>query len=600
MGWSIVSDNSAGQGAPLSTLTALRRSWPWLRPYRRGLWLMMVTDVLALVVQSVTPFIFARMIDGPIANGDRGGIWAYAWLLLGLAVAQTVFYALRRIPTPHGARLAADVRRTVYGHLQRLPAGYHDKAGSGQSVARVGRDADWFSHLYVLTLVYLVSLGVTFAVTGVLLIVISPVLGGAAVLALVPLAWLSLRFQQRFQVEATTARQRAGALATAVEESVLAVRVLTSLGGGSFALRRLHAAADAVRDSEGRKIALAARFLGATNAYPLLVLAGIVAGGVAATAQGLISVGELAAFLTFYLRLLDPVSSLGALLSQLQETVSAIGRVFDVVDTEIGITAPATPAGLAPGAGPLRLELLGIRYTHPEAPAPALDGLDLTVSPGEWVALVGATGCGKSTLTTLVPRLTDPSSGQVLVDGVDVRDLHPRDLRAAIGVAFEDATLFSASVRDNLLFGRTAIPDDAIAGALHVADAEFVHRLPDGLDTRLGEGGLTLSGGQRQRVALARALLGRPRLLVLDDPMSALDVRTEDTIQRRVRASFAATTCLLVARRPATAMIADRVAHLHRGTVVETGTHAHLLATSDRYRHVMLAVEEDVQGAARV
>lgn len=560
---------------------------------------MMVTDVLALVVQSVTPLVFARMIDGPIAAGDRDGIWTYAWLLLGLAVAQSVFYVLRRVPTPQGARLAADVRRTVYGHLQRLPASYHDKAGSGQSVARVGRDADWFGQLYVLTLVYLVSLGVTFVVTGVLLIVISPVLGGAAILALVPLAWMSLRFQQRFQQEATTARQRAGALATAVEESVLAVRVLTSLGGGSFALRRMHAAAVAVRESEGRKIALEATFRAGTSAYPLLVLAGVVAGGVVATAEGLLSVGELAAFLTFYLRLLDPVSALGNLLSQLQETVSAIGRVVDVVDTEIDITAPAIPAAL-PGEGPLRVELRRVRHAHPEAPAPALDGLDLTVSPGEWVALVGATGCGKSTLTTLVPRLADPAAGQVLVDGVDVRDLHPHDLRAAIGVAFEDATLFSGSVRDNLLLGRTAMPDLALAAALHVADAGFVHRLPDGLDTRLGEGGLTLSGGQRQRVALARALLGRPRLLVLDDPMSALDIRTEDTIQRRVRAAFAATTCLLVARRPATAMIADRVAHLHRGKVVETGTHAHLLATSDRYRHVMLAVEEDVQGAHRV
>ncbi|EXG82613.1 ABC transporter ATP-binding protein [Cryptosporangium arvum] len=577
---------------------AWRTLWPWLRPYRRGLAIMVVADVLSLVAQTVTPFVFARMIDGPIRDGDHRGLWRYAAVLLGLAVLQTVCYGLRRWPTRDSARMEAALRRDLFRRLQRLSALHHDRHGSGQAVSRVIGDVTRVGFLHQETLVFLVSNTVALVVTATMLVIIHPVLGLLVVAAMIPLAVASGRFRTRFGRAARLAQDRTGDLATVTEEAVLGVRVLTSVGGWRFAAARFDRAAAGVRDAELAKVRLNASFRAGLTVYPLAVLSLVVVGGGVAVADGAVSVGSFVAFATLYLRMLFPVNVAGALLASLQEEISAARRIAEITAAEPDVTDPPHPVPLPP-APALSLRLDAVGFSYPGAGSPTLDGVDLDVAAGETVALVGATGSGKTTLVDLVGRLVDPGAGRVLIGGIDVRDLALDELRAAVGIAFEDATLFSATVRDNLVLSREHTSDAELDRVLSVARAEFVHALPDGLDTLVGERGLSLSGGQRQRLTLARALLGRPRLLVLDDPMSALDVRTEETIERRLRAEFGAVTTLLIARRPATARLADRVAVLADRRIVDVGTHAELMHRSAAYRHVLIAAETTTSGPAR-
>jgi ATP-binding cassette, subfamily B, bacterial len=296
------------------------------------------------------------------------------------------------------------------------------------------------------------------------------------------------------------------------------------------------------------------------------------------------TLGELVAFLTLYLRLVWPIVSLGWLLALMQEAASAARRLFEVLDTEPSIVDPETPA-VAEQGSTLRFE--NVRFRYADADTDTLCGVDLDIAAGETMALVGSVGSGKTTMTALVPRLYDVTHGRILIGGVDIRELRLDQLRHAVTTAFEDATLFSASVRENLTLGRAGISEDDVTEAIDVAQARFVYDLPYGLDTRIGEQGLSLSGGQRQRLALARAVLGRPRVLVLDDPLSALDVHTESQVEEALRRVLASTTALVVAHRPSTVLLADRVALLQDGRITAVGTHSELLAAVPAYRELL-------------
>jgi ATP-binding cassette, subfamily B, bacterial len=302
---------------------------------------------------------------------------------------------------------------------------------------------------------------------------------------------------------------------------------------------------------------------------------------------GVLSLGTLIAYLGLFQLSVWPVESMGWLLANAQEAASAAERVYEVLDSEVTILDPPEPVELPPATRGRRLVFEHVVFRYPGSDTTVLDGVDLVVEPGETVALVGATGCGKTTLTALVPRLYDVTEGRVAIDGVDIRELRLDDLRRHVSCAFEEPTLFSASVRENVLLGRPDATEDDLTEALRVAQADFAYDLPWGLDTRVGEQGMTLSGGQRQRLALARAVLGRPPVLVLDDPLSALDVHTESLVEAALREVLSGTTALVVAHRPSTVLLADRVALLAGGRIAAFGTHHELLETVPAYRDIL-------------
>jgi len=326
--------------------------------------------------------------------------------------------------------------------------------------------------------------------------------------------------------------------------------------------------------------------------------------GVWLTAQGNLTAGQLLAFFATATVLRFPIESIGFLLSMTYDTRTAADRFFDVMNTVNDITDPEDPKTVTDPRGLLRFE--DVHYRYPDSPErypDLLNGIDLTLEPGETMALVGLTGCGKSTLTALTTRLYDVTGGRITIDGVDIRDLSRDELRTHLAMAFEDATLFSASVRDNVLLGREDLDGDdpetvaaaeaQLTEALEIAQAGFVYDLPDGVDTKVGEEGLSLSGGQRQRLALARAVAAKPDVLVLDDPLSALDVDTEALVEAALRRVLAATTALIVAHRPSTVMLADRVALLEDGRITAVGTHHELLEASEHYRFVISSLEDE-------
>jgi len=325
------------------------------------------------------------------------------------------------------------------------------------------------------------------------------------------------------------------------------------------------------------------------NITQLTVVTLVLLLGALAVGRGSVSLGTLVAFITLMLSLVWPVASLGVILAMAQEAMTASARILEIFDTEPAIVSGT--AVLAEPRGHLRLE--GVGFSYPGHGDAVLHDVDLDVAPGETVALVGATGSGKTTLTALVPRLYDVTAGRVTVDGVDVRDLELTNLRQIVATAFEEPTLFSMSARENLLLGRADASDEDIAEALEVAQAGFVHDLPWGLDTRIGEQGMALSGGQRQRLALARAVLARPKILVLDDTLSALDVHTEKLVEEALRRVLANATGIVVAHRASTVLLADKVALLQGGTITHVGEHSHLLATVPAYRDLLAADAEE-------
>jgi ATP-binding cassette subfamily B protein len=576
---------TADEMATLGSMASLVRLRRWLAPHRLTVMVMIVTACGAMLVQALIPLVTGWVVDGPIRHHDTAAIWPLAGLALVFGVAEAVLFFVRRYAMAQAALgVETDVRRDLFAHIQRLPASFHDRWASGQLLSRLTTDLSTVRRFVGFGFVFLVANSATAAVVIVLLLHIHLVLGLFVLIAMTPLAVFTRRFELRYSRDARRAQDLTGDLATSVEESALGIRVIKSYGRRPYMLRAFTGDAARLREAELRKIETLAGFWALLEGWPQLVLAGVTGGGVLAVAHHALSLGQLIAFLTLYLRLVWPIVSLGWLLALTQEAASAARRVFEVLDTQPSILDPVTPVAAGPSA---TLRFADVRFRYPGANTEVLRGIDLDIRAGETMALVGATGSGKTTVTALVPRLHDVTGGQVLVGGVNVRDLRLEDLRHQVAIAFEDATLFSASVRENLVMGRSGISDADVTEALEVAQAGFVYDLPFGLDTRIGEQGLSLSGGQRQRLALARAVLGRPQLLVLDDPLSALDVHTEAQVERALRRVLAGTTALVVAHRPSTVLLADRVALLVHGRIAAVGTHRELLDTVPAYRDLL-------------
>lgn len=314
--------------------------------------------------------------------------------------------------------------------------------------------------------------------------------------------------------------------------------------------------------------------------------------GIYLATQNQVSVGTLIAFFATAALLKGPMQWIAPMLSLSIDAGSALNRFHEVVDVPVDIVDAPGATALPPGPGELVFENVHFRYPDAKVGTPdVLRGVNLTIKPGETMALVGVTGSGKTTLTALTTRLSQPTSGRILIDGTDISTVTLESLRTEVAMAFEDATLFSIPVKENVLLGTPQLvgaeATDVLEQSLNIAQADFVYDLPRGIDTTIGEEGLNLSGGQRQRLALARAIAVKPRILVLDDPLSALDVTTEAAVESALRQVLATTTALIVAHRPSTVMLADRVALLDQGQIVDVGTHSELMARSERYRHVL-------------
>ncbi|MEV5549887.1 ABC transporter ATP-binding protein [Streptomyces sp. NPDC052309] len=617
-----------------SAVRSLLRLWPFVRPVRARLLTAAFVAIVASCVGLVIPLVLKWMVDGPVADRDPAGVWLGALYLLLLGFAEALLFGLRRwlVARPLSS-VEAEMRAALYRHLQRLPVAFHDRWPSGQLLSRGTTDLMLLRMFLAFPLTFLLVNGVTILVGVVIMLVQDWTLGLVVLGPAVPVMVTCAVFEKKYSEVARLAQDQVGDLTTVVEESVLGIRIVKGFGRHRSQARKFRELSRTLRGTELRKARLLAAIWAVIVTLPELAIGAALVVGAVRVADGQLSAGTLVAFLSTALALRWPVESIGFLLAMSQEAATATERYFEVMDAEVeepgvsgdpasapagGVRSPAlrgaaAPTRAAPGGTSQAVQALGearlpaaehvgglrfesVRFRYPDAPPdspPLLDRVDLHIRPGESMALVGATGSGKTTLTALVPRLHEVTSGRITLDGEDITALPREELRAMVAVAFEEPTLFSASVADNVLMGAgEGAGADELERALAVAQADFVHALPKGTATRVGEQGLSLSGGQRQRLALARAVVGRPRFLVLDDPLSALDVHTEAAVEAALRHVLADTTALIVAHRPSTVLLADRVALLSGGRIAAVGTHQELLRTNAEYAHLMSGHDE--------
>jgi len=584
-----------------STVRTILRILPWVRPALPRIILGMAAALLAGLVSLAIPLVLQNLVDGPLSSGDGAQIWPAALIVLVLGVLEAGFIAARRwLVLNPGTHVEASLRNSLYAKLQDLPVAFHDRWQSGQLLSRSMSDLGLIRRWLAFGIVLLVVNTITILVGFVVLFFWSWELGLVFLVCSVPLWIYGYVFEQKYSIVARRSQDQQGDLATAVEESVHGIRVLKAFGRGKYSLEKFTRQAESLRGTEIEKAQAVAGIWLWLLLVPDVAFALCLFGGVWLASTGQLTVGQLFAFFATATVLRFPIESIGFLLSMTFDTRTAIDRLFEVLDEQNTIQDPEHPKTITHPEG--RLAFRGSHFRYQDSPAQfpdILDGIDLELEPGESMALVGLTGSGKTTLTALATRLYDVTGGEITLDGVDIRELTREELRRHIAMAFEDATLFSASVRDNVLLGRPELADggpeaDAVlAEALEIAQADFVADLPDGVDTRVGEEGLSLSGGQRQRLALARAVAARPSVLVLDDPLSALDVDTEARVEAGLRRVLASTTALIVAHRPSTVMLADRVALLENGRVTAVGRHSELLASNDHYRFVISSLDDD-------
>jgi ATP-binding cassette subfamily B protein len=539
------------------------------------------------------PLLIQRILDGPVAHHDTSGLALLIAVIAALGTGEAVlFYTRRRLIAGPSTSVEARLRDDLYHHLQRLPTAFHDRWQSGQLLSRAVSDLSTLRRFIAFALIFLVVNSVTLVVGLAVLFVLAPVLGFISLACAAPLILISTLYESKYAVLARRSQDQTGDLATTVEESVLGIRVLKAFGRGRHLARSFAEQARELRSTELRKVHVVGLLWAAIIVLPEIAIAGQLLFGTFAIVDGSMTVGTLVAGVTVATYLRWPTDSIGWLLAETNQAATAAARYWEVRDAEVTITSPQRPRTLpAGGRGHVRFD--NVRFAYPGSDEEVLKGINLDLRPGETVALVGATGSGKTTLTALVGRLADVTGGRITVDGVDVRDLDLADLRTTVATAFEEPVLFSASVRENVALGSAGATEAEVRQALEVASADFVHDLPWGLDTRIGEQGLSLSGGQRQRLALARAVVGKPSVLILDDPLSALDVHTEAEVEHALRNVLSDVTALVVAHRPSTVQLADRVAMLADGRIVAMGRHSDLLATNEKYRALLSTMDDE-------
>ena len=536
------------------------------------------------------PLLVAQAIDDGVIGGDRTALYVWSAALVGLGAIEAATWGVRHFFAVRGGRgTEMTVRDRLFAHAQQLDARYHDRVPPGDLMSRASSDSllvarvvDITGHSagYLLTVV---------AVTIVLLILNA----GLALIVLLPLPLLSLamwRYSRAYAEQTKALQEELAAATTLVEETVAGVRVVKGVGASAPLTARFRDSSVRIVDRALALARLDALFVPALEFLPLLALVCVLWFGGNRVLDGSLTLGQFVAFNAYVALLVWPLRTLGRRLSNLQQGLGASERITEVLDERSALADGEAAAGSHGVRGEVRFRGVSFGYDG----APVLDGLELQVAPGTSLALVGETGSGKSTVAALLTRFYDVDDGAVEIDGRDVRDLTLLELRKSVALVFEDTFLFNDTVRANIAFADPEAPDDDVERAARLAGAhDFVAELPDGYETMLGERGYSLSGGQRQRIAIARAILADPAVLVLDDATSAVDASKEQEIRAALTTAMQGRTTIVIAHRPATIALADRVAVLENGRIVEEGVHEDLTARSPRYRR-LLALEEAV------
>ena len=555
----------------------------FLRPYRRGVILSFLLAGAAMGVSVLIPYLVGRTVD----DIDNGGVnlWPLAIAVVVAGVLRLAFSVARRtVAGTVSLGVEYDLRNRMYQHLQSLELAFFDGQQTGQLMSRATVDLQSVRFFLGYGLIFLVQSAITIVIAAGVMIALDPRLAAVALAPTPFVVWIAFRYGKLNRPATQEVQQRIAELTAEAEENIGGVRVVKAFAQEPRQLRRFSGSVARVFEQSMISTRLRAFYSPFIGFLPQLGLAALLLVGGHQAINGTITTGEFIAFYGYVLMLVGPMRGLGMALGMAQRAVASGARVFELLDREPRLVAAPDAKPLPAGGG--RVELRNVSFTYDDEEL-VLDGIDLDVEPGRTVAIVGPTGSGKTTLVMLIPRLYDVSEGAVLVDGVDVRDIDPASLRREVAVVSDDAFLFSASLGENIAYARPDASDQQVVDAAERAGlGELIEELPEGLDTMVGERGLTLSGGQRQRVAIARALIAEPRILILDDATSSVDATTENRIKSALGEVMTGRTTFVIAHRLSTIALADEVVVLEAGEIAARGTHAELLQTSPLYREI--------------
>jgi ATP-binding cassette, subfamily B, bacterial len=566
-------------------VSTFRRLLGFLKPYRAGVVWSLLLAALAMVATVAIPWLTGRAIDG-LDAGDKGDLRLYALLVAVVAVLRVALSVARRLVAGRvSLAIEFDLRNLLYRHLQSLELAFFDRQQTGQLMSRATVDLQSVRFFLGYGLVFITQSGLTIVLAAVAMFALDPAL---AALTLIPVPFVvvvATRYGLRSRPALQEVQQRIAELTADVEENVSGVRVVKAFAAEPRQLERFEHSTTRVFDQSMLATHLRAFYNPFIGFLPSVGLAVVLLIGGRQVIDGDLTLGDFTAFYTYVLMLIGPMRGLGIALGMAQRATASGARLFEILDRPPGLTSPPGAPPLPDGRG--RVELRDVTFRFETAPAPALRDIDLEVEAGTTVALVGATGSGKTALVQLLPRLYDVTEGAVLIDGADVRDVDLGSLRHSISVVDDDPFLFSATVHENIAYGRPEATREEVEQAAERAQAAaFIAELPAGYDTRIGERGLTLSGGQRQRIAIARALLSDPRILILDDATSSVDATTEQAIKEALREVMAGRTTFVIAHRLSTIALANEIVVLEDGRIAARGTHAELLDRSPLYAEI--------------